>query len=250
MAILWQQERNGSHYEVRAAGRTRRLYTDGIFHSQFNPAEPITGAVWDLLMLPAFFFPPNSIRDVLLLGVGGGAVIRQLQAFVRPRRITGVDIDGMHLDIAARFFDVGGEDVELIEANAIEWISDAGQQQYDLVIDDLFGRGPEGPMRPIKPRKAWCESLASCLRPGGAIVMNCLRPRDLHTSGFARDKQLMKRFPGQFLLRSPVDENAVGAFLPFKANARELRNNLKAVPGLNPSRSNSRLRFEISRLAG
>lgn len=248
MAVIWQQESNGSQYEVRAAGRTRRLYTDGIFHSQYNSTEPVTGAVWDLLMLPAFFYPPGSIRKVLVLGVGGGAVIRQLQQFIRPHAITGVDIDGVHLDIAQRYFDVAGPDIELVEADAIEWVKSAGEGTYDLVIDDLFGRGPEGPLRPVKPRKEWCNHLVRCLRPGGAAVMNCLRPRDLRTSGFATDRKLQKRFPGQFMLRSPVDENAVGAFLPFPVNARELRNNLKSVPGLNPARAGSKLRFEIQAL--
>ena len=55
MAILWQKKIKNTQYEVRSAGQTRRLYTDGVFHSQFNPNRAITGGVWDLLMLPTFF---------------------------------------------------------------------------------------------------------------------------------------------------------------------------------------------------
>ena len=45
MAILWQKIIKNTQYEVRSAGQTRRLYTDGVFHSQFNPQRAITGGV-------------------------------------------------------------------------------------------------------------------------------------------------------------------------------------------------------------
>lgn len=75
MAVLWEKHVDGVRYQVRAAGRTRRFYTDGVFHSQYNPLNPVTGHVWDLLMIPAFFYATGSVGRVLVLGVGGGAVI-------------------------------------------------------------------------------------------------------------------------------------------------------------------------------
>src|SRR5690606_1943682 len=87
MALIWSKRHGNVKYEVRSAGNTRRLYSNGVFHSSYNPSRAITGGVWDLLMMPAFLYPPGAIRRVLLLGVGGGTVIRQLQAFVRPREI-------------------------------------------------------------------------------------------------------------------------------------------------------------------
>ena len=52
MALLWERRVEGTLYQVRSAGRTRRLYTNGVFHSQYNPVRPVTGSVWDLLLLP------------------------------------------------------------------------------------------------------------------------------------------------------------------------------------------------------
>ena len=49
MAIVWQDTRDGTHYQVRTAGKTLRLYTDGVLHSQYNPVKRLTGSVWDLL---------------------------------------------------------------------------------------------------------------------------------------------------------------------------------------------------------
>ena len=107
MAILWQKQQAGVLYEVRIAGNSRRLYTDGVFHSQYNPNTPVTGSVWDLLMLPAFFYPPNTIKRILVLGVGGGTIIQLLKRFVNPETITGVELNPVHLYVAKRFFKLG-----------------------------------------------------------------------------------------------------------------------------------------------
>ena len=88
MSILWQKTAGQDRYEVRSAGRSLRLYRNGVLHTQYNPSRPIGGNLWDLLLDPAFFRSPEAIRRVLVLGVGGGAVIRLLNRFVRPDEIT------------------------------------------------------------------------------------------------------------------------------------------------------------------
>ncbi len=246
MAILWSRDVGGTRYEVRSAGRTRRLYANGVFHSSYNPANPVTGGVWDLLMMPAFFYPPGAIRRVLLLGVGGGTVIRQLREFVRPRKIVAVDLDPVHLDVARRFFGVEGEDVRLVEADARQWLA-RDRAQYDLVIDDLFGERNGEPVRAVCADAAWCRALAARTARHGAVSMNCISPAELSKTGFMTDRALGARFAARFQLRAARDANAVGIFLPHAASAAELRRNLLAVPGLNPRRENG-VQFTIRTL--
>ena len=107
MSVLWQTERNGTRYSVRAHGASVRLYSNGVFHSQWNPDRPFAGGVWDCLSLPALYRPAAALRRVLLLGVGGGAVIRQLQTLVPFESLTAVEIDPVHIDVARRWFGVG-----------------------------------------------------------------------------------------------------------------------------------------------
>jgi hypothetical protein len=64
MAVLWAKNIAGTCYEVRTAGRTRRLYTDGVFHSQHHPERLFDGDVWDLLMMPALFHEPGHFKRV------------------------------------------------------------------------------------------------------------------------------------------------------------------------------------------
>lgn len=241
MAVVWSREVDGVIYEVRAAGSTRRLYSNGVFHSSYNPKRPVTGGVWDLLMMPAFFYPPGTIQRVLLLGAGGGTVIRQLREFVRPREIVAVDLNPVHLDVARRFFAVQGADVRLVRADAREWLA-RDRAHYDLVIDDLFGERDGEPVRAVNAEVAWCRQLRDRTTAAGAVAINCISPAELAKCGFLEDGELKAHFRSRFQLRATRDQNAVGIFLPHEATVGELRRNLLSVPRLNPRREH-RLQF-------
>ena len=90
MAIAYQKTKKDVTYQVRTAGNSIRLYTNGAFHSQYNPRHVFTGAVWDLLALPSLS-TDRPVRDVLVLGVGGGSVIHQLSRLHDLAEVTGVD---------------------------------------------------------------------------------------------------------------------------------------------------------------
>ncbi len=139
MTVVWDKHVDGVRYQVRTAGRTHRLYTNGVFHSQYNPANPVTGHVWDLLMVPAFFRAIGSVRRVLVLGVGGGAVIGLLRRFVVPDAIVGVELNPLHLFVARRFFGVGQQAARLVQADAVRWARDYPGPPFDMIVDDLFG---------------------------------------------------------------------------------------------------------------
>lgn len=248
MAILWSRTSGGTHYEVRSSGATRRLYTNGVLHTQYNPRTRLTGSVWDLLMLPAFFRPPDSVRRVLVLGVGGGAVIRQLAQFVRPGRIVGVELDPLHLYIAERFFGLAEAGVSLQQAEARGWLEAYDGPRFDMIVDDLFGEREGEPERAVAASGRWFETLLRNLSPSGVIAMNFVGRRELRESGFFRSRRVAGRFAAAFELTTPVDENAVGAFLRAPSDSRTLRRRLTAVPGMNPMLKTSPLRYRIRRI--
>gem|GEM_PF-4276042 len=57
----------------------------------------MSGGVWDLLFIPSLFLEAGAVKRVLLLGVGGGAVIRQYLTFMQIEKLVGVELDPMHL---------------------------------------------------------------------------------------------------------------------------------------------------------
>lgn len=242
MAVIWQRRVGDHRYEVRSAGRTRRLYTNGVFHSQYNPAAPVTGGVWDLLTLAAFA-DPASMRRALVLGVGGGAVVRQLRRFL-DLEVTGVELDPVHLDVARRHFGVGPE-VRLEQAEAGRWLDGYDGPPFDLVVDDLFSHEGGEPRRAVTADAGWLHRLARRLAPHGVLAVNFISRREFRACGWHADARLRRRFPAGWTLTTPLHENVVAVFLPRPLPAEVLRRHLEAVPELDPRRRTTRLRYRL-----
>ncbi|HSH30720.1 MAG TPA: methyltransferase domain-containing protein [Thiohalobacter sp.] len=247
MAVIWRSRRAGVDYEVRSAGRTRRLYTNGVLHTQYNPRQALTGSVWDLLLLPALLQPGRVFDRVLVLGVGGGAVINLLRRHLRVDAVVGVELDGLHLRLARRFFDLKGAGIDLIQADACDWLADYPGEAFDLIIDDLFTEIDGEPARAITATPAWLRLLDSHLTRRGMLVMNFPAARDLRQCGFVAAPRLRARYRSAFELTHPRLENRIGAWMRFPADSRDLRRTLKTLPELDPARS--RLEYRIRRLA-
>lgn len=247
MAILWSRQVGDTRYEVRSAGQSRRLYTNGVLHSQYNERQPVTGSVWDLLLLPAFFRDPKTIRRVLVLGVGGGAVLRQLHRFVAPDTLIGVDIEGVHLDIARRYFNVTPGIATLVEADARAWLAAYDGPPFDLVIDDLFGHVDGEPERAIAMDTAWAGALLKHLAPQGVLVANFPDRSAFSASALATNRRLRERFAACYRLTTPMNQNAVAACLRMPASRADLRRQLAKVQALDTRRKSCRLRFRVYR---
>lgn len=237
MSLLWERRAGGTHYQVRQAGQSLRLYTNGVFHSQYNPNRPVTGSVWDLLWLPAFFYPKGQLRRILVLGVGGGAVIRHLRDFVQPDQIVGVELDKVHLTIARRFFHVKGRAIELHHADAVSWVKQYSGPPFDLIIDDLFGDYDGEPQRSVTADSAWGSLLSGMLAEEGLIVSNFATRLELEVSAYQSSKFCRKQFDSAFILSTAQNYNAVGVFMRRRATTQQLRTRLKTIPSLDPGKS-------------
>lgn len=219
MALLWRKCLHKKIYEVRQAGASVRLYTNGVFHSQYNHRRPITANLWNMLAVPAYFHQQaQSMRRIAVLGVGGGAVVRHLLEVAPMAEIVGVDLDHVHIDIARRYFGISGTRIKLIHADAVQWLQEYRGQKFDLIIDDLFGETTDEqqlPKRAVPITRSWLESLQGQLAPGGVLgfnlespvqgenLLHCVRPPN---SPFAQ----------MVSISSPRYENSVVALLPKK----------------------------------
>ena len=248
MAVIWKKKLNNVVYEVRSAGRTRRLYTNGVFHSQHHPERAISGGVWDLLMLPAFFREASGLKRVLVLGVGGGTVIHLLQRQFPAALITGVDLDPVHLQIATEHFGVSPATVELYCADARQWLQDYRGPSFDLIIEDLFGELDGEPERAIAPSVEWISLLLRHLQRDGMLVMNFIGKPSFGSSGFYTSKQLNKRFQSVYSLSLPRYENVIIALSRTRVSARELRARLKSNPQLCTAMWSGLLPYQVRKI--
>ncbi len=248
MALIWQKKQLGVQYEVRTAGSSVRLYTDGVFHSQYNPKKILTGHVWDLLMIPAFFYPKNTIKRVLVLGVGGGAALHMLRYFISPESIVGVELNPVHISIAKRFFALKHKTIELIEANAITWLKEYRGEKFDMIIDDLFSEEDGEPVSVIDANGKWFSYMLKHLNRDGLIVRNFIDKNELLDSAGVSNPYISKKFSSVFQLTSCLNENFVGVYSRQKVSSGVLRKNLIKTPMLNPRLKTSQLRYRIRKL--
>ena len=153
MPVIWRRNTGGTRYEVRAHGATRRLYSDGVFHSAWNPRNGLTGRVWDLFLVAAFA-GARPIRRILMLGIGGGTSLLQFRRFLGPVDMTGVELDPVHVEIAREYFNVDASVAELVQADARDWVAGYDGPRFDLVVDDLFGHVGGEPLRAVLERPA------------------------------------------------------------------------------------------------
>lgn len=229
MSVVWQTECDGTLYSVRQHGKSIRLYSNGVFHSQWNSSRPFAGGVWDCLSLPVLYREPESLKDVLVLGVGGGAVLRQLDELLPRAETTGIEIDAVHLDIARRWFEV--KDDCLVCADAIDWVykhaaEGKNADRFDVIIDDLFGHDYGEPMRAASLDDHWIEALSVALHPQGLLIVNTIDVHELQ-----RAVPVMKaagfRYGRRWSL--PAYDNAIGVFSRAALHSREWSRRLDAL---------------------
>ena len=221
MALLWSTKKGDTQYEVRTAGNSRRLYTNHAFHSQYNPNHTFTGAMWDLLSIPALFYSTNldrKLNRVLMLGVGGGTAIHQLQRLVSPSTLIGIEYDPVHIKVAKRFFKLSYPNLELIEADAFKWVHNT-RKQFDIIVDDLFVDAPQDPERPFAINALWMGRLHKRLSRDGLLIQNHL------STNTALDvaKQYQNKYSSGLLFTTPHFANAILVLSKVKIDAKKSR---------------------------
>ncbi|MBX2838960.1 MAG: class I SAM-dependent methyltransferase [Gammaproteobacteria bacterium] len=207
MSVLWERHTNGTHYSVRQAGASVRLYTNGVYHTQWNPKKPLAGAVWDCLSLPVLYRTVESTKRILLLGLGGGAVVRQLEILCDFDELMAIELDPNHVFIAQEWFGVNNSNTQIILADAIKWIKQYKGPPFDLIIDDLFFEKNGEPERAQALNSAWLKKLSNLLEEEGLLVINTV-----HRSELDQTTPIFRRlgFEQGVRLSVPQYDNAIG----------------------------------------
>lgn len=250
MAIVHEERHGDRTYQVRTAGASVRLYTNGVFHSQYSPSPRAATSIWDLLLVPALLAPGGRPRNVLVLGVGGGAVLRRLSELFEAPRITGVELDPVHIDIGRRFFGLDQPNIELVAADARTWLARNRRRRYDLVIDDLFVEHAGQPARAIPFDRPWLDALSATLLPGGAIGANFAELAEFSSSAMSRVGRGEGRWPSGYSLRLATLMNVVAGIGGYPVAMPDLVEAIHRVFGRRIAEDISIRRFPRQRRQG
>lgn len=245
-AVLWSKMTDAGLLEVRSAGKTRRLYNNGILHTEFHPDRILTGSVWDLLFIPSFFHPLHDKSRILILGVGGGAVFRLFQRYSNVRSITGIELQTEHIKIAFKYFNLSRTNLHIHNENAITWLENYKGPAFDYIIDDLFFEKDKNPARAIPGTRKWCDALAGNLTEAGTLVMNFVDHDEFRRSSLGKKNYISKNFAQGYYLNTSKACNTVAVMLRKKSTPRSLYLNMrKKDKALDTSRRGCRLDFKL-----
>jgi spermidine synthase len=177
-----------SHYKVvdEQGRRTLRFVQDDgtevlessiLFQSPDTLVVPYTQA-----MFASLLFRPVQER-CLIIGLGGGAMVRFLNRHLPETRVDAVEIDPAIVDVASRFFGVGpNASTRIFTEDAFGFVRRSAER-YDVIYMDAFLK-PEAGMdasgAPLRLQtKAFLRDLQAHLMPGGLLVVNLLWHRDM-----------------------------------------------------------------------
>ena len=135
---------------------------------------------------PHAFLGPNVPRSLLLLGLGGATVVRQLLHLLPELKITAIDLNPLALSVSKRNLGPLADSITMIHADAYSWLAQCSDQ-FDVVIDDIYACGPEDVFRPRPMDPSLAEFLKSRTAERGVVVANLL------TGSGHRSMQIMAR---------------------------------------------------------
>lgn len=108
-------------------------------------------------------------KNMLLLGLGGGDVIRLIRKTNPNIHIKAIDLDPVMIEIAGKFFDLKkSSDLTIVKRDAFYYLL-LNRKKYHFIVVDLF----VGFKNPVKFRSLkFLKMLKTSLAPGGTILYN------------------------------------------------------------------------------
>ncbi len=203
-------EKNGTISVRRGVRGGLHVYVNGYQQSGAHLAELWRRSMWHV---------PEShpVKQVLLLGLGGGSCVRDVHARFPDAHVTVVEWDPAMVEIAkaSKLFR-SKRAPEVILGDACEVVPRMNRR-FDLVLIDLFTGGDTEP-RLASPEML--DALAAVLEPDGYLLLNVYKTVSLipafetrlsrhEVVPFKTDLVAVFRHPGQGRVGDPVPEGFV-----------------------------------------
>jgi len=150
---------------------------------------------------------PGEVKRLLMIGLGGGSLVRWLQRYRPELAQHVVDIDPVVVEVAGEWFGVrAGPGLQIITMDGRERLA-RDPARYDLIWLDAFG--PEDAPYALTTVEFF-QLVRSRLAPGGAVAANIWAP-GVNRSYHAQVRAVQEAFPETYELSEPApDEPAVG----------------------------------------
>lgn len=165
-------EHNGRMY--LSTGNARGVQSISI------PESGIMNNYLDYLALSPILLQKEQPYSVLLIGVAGGTVIKQLNRFFpNAVEIDAVEIDPAMIEVAKEYFALSDSEANIIIEEGRKYIATTNKK-YDLVLIDAFSTDLYAPSHLMT--KEFFTQVKTVLQPGGMMVFNVVSP-EINSAG-------------------------------------------------------------------
>lgn len=193
---------------ARQVGERIDLDVEGATFATWHPRYVLTGYSWDALCAACLLRPAGPPRRVLLLGLGGGTVLRQLLHLAPQATAVAVEIDSAVVELARRYMRLDDLQAEVVIEDAYRFVARC-RRKFDVVIDDLFLTGPEDVERAAIPEGGVLLTMKGLLAPGGVFVANLITDTAHRRVRRATRRALLENFPAVGAVTPPRGLNEV-----------------------------------------
>ena len=179
----------------------------GATHATWHPTERMTGHAWDAITAGTLSHPGEP-RSILLLGLGGGTVLRQLRLFLPHARIVAVEIDTEMIRLARDYMELDSLQIEVVPGDAYDFLAE-NRERFDVVIDDLYRCGDRDVERPRAVDRSEVAAHCRHLLPGGVLVMNFVLGSGHSLRHRAARRAFQQNFASVRAIRPPLSHNEI-----------------------------------------
>jgi spermidine synthase len=170
-----------SHIRIRRKDNQRSMNfvrDNGEEHIQtiYYPKRPYDLATsYSQLMFASYLFVPQQKR-VLIVGLGGGAMVHFYEHYDPDVKVDAVEIDAKVVELADKYFDVRTQkNTKIITEDAFKYFKD-DKTAYDVIYMDAFlkpSEGTDATGQPLRLKTAeFYKGLRQHLTPDGIVVIN------------------------------------------------------------------------------
>lgn len=173
--VVWAKESPYQYVQTVEVDGVRYLVHDAAMATQssYAPAAPNGPGPYDIFaVLPFLTGQTNQHRSVLLLGLGGGNMVRTFQRELGTQftfDITAVEIDPVVIQAAQQYFGLQKHEANLVVDDARHYLRTT-DKQYDIIIVDAYTHEMQIP--PMLATREFFQEIHDHLNPNGLLGMN------------------------------------------------------------------------------
>ncbi len=162
--------RNDGHpFICQERGEVSLHFGMGAVQSRMRVSDPAKLVLDYTRGMMSFLLLAPQPRHIVMLGLGGGSLLKYCHAHLPQTRFTAVEIDPEVIAMRDLFAIPRDESrVQIVCADGAQWLHDH-PQCCDVLLFDAFG--PEG-LPPALASQAFYDSAACSLEPGGVVASN------------------------------------------------------------------------------